>query len=147
MHHNHCASAYRRNNINTASPGRLILMLFDGALRFMNTALTGFEETNVIRKNEVIHNHLLKTQAILGELQASLDHSKDPEFAQRMSDLYDFMRDQLQAANVQKRPDPVHVVIELLGGIRDSWAEMLVRTEAATTDHRGCSTQELVLSA
>ncbi|MGC3991913.1 MAG: flagellar export chaperone FliS [Chthoniobacteraceae bacterium] len=133
MKHKNCALAYRANSINTASPGRLILMLFDGALRFMNTAISGFEDPNVITRNTTIHNNLLKTQAIFCELQASLDPAHDPAFCQRMHDLYDFMRDQLRKANLQKSVEPIGIVIELLTSIRDAWAEMLAQTEVAAS--------------
>jgi len=121
------AQAYRRNAVLSASPGQLILMLFDGALRFMNTAVSGFDEKHPVRRNETIHNNLVKTQAILSELRGSLDLEKGGEFAERMSTLYSFMRTQLRQANLQKDPAPIRVVIELLGAIRQSWAEMLLQ--------------------
>jgi flagellar protein FliS len=121
------AQAYRRNAVLSAGPGQLILMLFDGALRFMNTAISGFDEKHPVRRNEMIHNNLVKTQAILSELRGSLDLEKGGEFAERMSTLYSFMRTQLRQANLQKDPAPIRVVIELLGAIRQSWAEMLLQ--------------------
>jgi flagellar protein FliS len=121
------AQAYRRNAVLSAGPGQLILMLFDGALRFMNTAISGFDEKHPVRRNETIHNNLVKTQAILSELRGSLDLEKGGEFAERMSTLYSFMRTQLRQANLQKDPAPIRVVIELLGAIRQSWAEMLLQ--------------------
>jgi flagellar secretion chaperone FliS len=128
------AQAYRRNAILSAGPGQLILMLFDGALRFMNTAIAGFDETNPVRRNETIHNNLLKTQAILSELRGSLDLAKGGDFAQRMSALYGFMRVQLRQANLQKDQAPIHVVIKLLGDVRQSWAEMLAQNADASED-------------
>ena len=121
------AQAYRRNAVLSAGPGQHILMLFDGALRFMNTAISGFDEKHPVRRNETIHNNLVKTQAILSELRGSLDLEKGGEFAERMSTLYSFMRTQLRQANLQKDPAPIRVVIELLGAIRQSWAEMLLQ--------------------
>jgi flagellar protein FliS len=123
------AHAYRQNSVQTASPGQLILMLFDGALRFMNRALEGFEETQVAARNEAIHINLVKTQAILDELQNSLDHSADGSLARTLADLYDFMRGQLRLANVRKDSAPVRVVVELLSDIRGAWSMMLAQTE------------------
>jgi flagellar protein FliS len=128
------AQAYRRNSILSATPGQLTLMLFDGALRFMNTAIAGFDETNVARRNEMIHNNLVKTQAILNELQCSLDHTQGGDFPGRMSALYSFMRTQLQQANLRKDKAPINVVIELLGSIRDSWAQMLMKGARSGVD-------------
>jgi flagellar protein FliS len=133
MKHANYAQAYRQNSINTASPGRLILMLFDGALRFMHTATLGFEEENSLLRNPVIHTNLMKTQAILHELQASLDFTQDEDFAQRMFDLYDFMRAELRKANLKKDAAPIGIVVNLLGSIRDAWAEMLAQAEVGSS--------------
>jgi len=119
------ARAYRQNSVQTASPGQLILMLFDGALRFMGNALCGFELEDVIERNETVHLNLVKTQAIIDELQSCLDLKAGGEFARGVSDLYDFMRGQLRQANVGKNPKPVTAVMELLGDIRGAWSTMI----------------------
>ena len=126
------AHAYRQNSVQTVSPGQLIQMLFDGALRFMNRALQGFDEPGVIQRNEAVHTNLVKTQAIIDELQASLNHEAGGEFSRTMSNLYDFMRTQLRQANVRKEPAPIRVVVELLGEIRGAWSMMLAQTENQT---------------
>ena len=123
------AHAYRQNSVQTASPGHLILMLFDGALRFMTRALEGFEQTEVIPRNEAVHVNLIKTQAIIDELQTSLNLEAGGEFARTMSALYDFMRDQLRVANIRKDSAPVQIVMKLLGDIRGTWSAMLAQTE------------------
>ncbi|MEA3212884.1 MAG: flagellar secretion chaperone FliS [Chthoniobacter sp.] len=130
MKHVSYAHAYRQNSVQTASPGQLILMLFDGALRFMNRALAGFGENEVTQRNEAVHVNLVKSQAIIGELQASLSHSAGGEFARTMSDLYEFMHAQLRQANLRKVPAPVQVVIELLGELRGAWSAMLAQIES-----------------
>jgi flagellar protein FliS len=128
------AHAYRRNAILSAGPGQLILMLFDGALRFMNMAVAGFDETNPVRRIEMIHNNIVKTQMILDELQGSLDIAKGGDFARRMSALYGFMGGQLRKANLRKDPAPINVVIGMLGGIRQSWADMLMQNAGGSQD-------------
>ena len=72
-----------------------------------------------------IHNNLQKTQAILRELQISLDMQVGGEFPDRMHALYGFMMAQIQQANLKKEIGPIHVVEKLLGDIRDAWAQML----------------------
>lgn len=123
------ANAYRQNTVQTASPGQLILMLFDGALRFMNRALQGFELELAVARIEMVHTNLVKTQAIIDELQASLDHSADGKFARTMSDLYDYMRAELRGANMRKDAAPVRVVIELISEIREAWSAMLAQSD------------------
>jgi flagellar protein FliS len=114
--------------ISTATPGQLILMLYDGALRSTAIAINGFQEPDLARRYEIISNNLVKAQEILRELQVSLDLRVPGGFSQRMWALYDYYIDQLQQANLRKDPEPIRVVERLLGKIRDAWAEMLNRS-------------------
>jgi len=123
------AQAYRQNSVQTASPGNLILMLFDGALRFLNRALDGFEEPAVIPRTEIVHVNLMKTQAIINELQGSLNLDAGGDVARNLSGLYDYMRTQLRQANVRKESDPVRIVRELISELRDAWSAMLQNLE------------------
>jgi flagellar secretion chaperone FliS len=122
------AKSYTAAAIATATPGQLVLMLFDGALRSMAIALNSFDEPNLIRRHELIHNRLVNAHDIILELQTSLDMKVPGEFSQRMWALYDFMMNQLRQANLRKDPAPIRVVEGLLKTIRDAWAEMLERT-------------------
>lgn len=124
------ARNYRTAAVKTATPGQLVLMLFDGALRNLATALAGFAIEGVGPRIEQINNQLLKAQAILRELQTSLDLRAGGEFARTMWALYDFMNDRLLAANLAKDPEPVRVVEKLLGEVRDAWATMLGQKRA-----------------
>jgi flagellar protein FliS len=126
-------NSYRQNSIQTASPGRLILMLFDGALKLMGMAVKGFEEPDFLRRNETIHVNLIKTQAIIDELNQSLDHAKGGDFARNMAGLYEFMHEQLRKANVEKNRTPIEVVMKLLGEIRGAWSAMLEQMEGQTS--------------
>jgi flagellar protein FliS len=128
MRLNQFAKSYQSIAIATATPGQLILILFDGALRFKAIALHGFEEPDLVRRNEQIHNNIVKAQNILIELKASLDLSVPGGFSQRMSSLYDFMIEQLQQANIRKDPEPIRIVERLLREIRNAWAQMLERS-------------------
>jgi flagellar protein FliS len=129
MHIARLAKSYRSVAVTTATPGQLVLMLFDGALRFLSTALHGFAVEAIGARNEQIHNNLLKTQNILRELQASLDLENGGDFAKTMYALYDFMLAELQKANLSKVSEPIVTVERLLREIRDSWAQMLDQTQ------------------
>lgn len=119
------AKSYKSVAVSTATPGQLVLMLFDGALRFMSAAETGFRHDDFSKRNEMIHNNLVKAQDILRELQCSLDMSVAGDFPRRMYALYDFMINQLHQANLKKESAPIATVVRLLGEIRDAWAQML----------------------
>ncbi len=126
----HFAKSYQAVAVTTASPGNLVLMLFDGALRFLHTAKLGFECELISKRNEDIHNNLIKTQRILRELQCSLDMKVGGEFSARMFALYDFMIEELRKANMGKIPEPIDTVSRLLGEIRDAWSQMLQQSQS-----------------
>jgi flagellar protein FliS len=124
------AKSYRSVAVTTASPGQLVLMLYDGALRFLATAARGFECDSLAERFETINNNLLKSQAILRELQTSLDLKAGGEFAQTMWALYDFMMDQLRQANMRKQVEPIQTVEGLILELRGAWSQMLEQTSA-----------------
>jgi flagellar secretion chaperone FliS len=125
------AQAYRATAVLTASPGQLVLMLFDGALKSLAIAQDAFAKPVTDRSRiEVINKHLLKAQVILAELQGGLNMQEGGEFAQTMHRLYDYHMRRLFEANVRKQVAPVNEVERLLREVRDAWAEMLSRRDA-----------------
>lgn len=122
---------YRKTATTTASPGELVLMLYDGALRFMAAAELGFEEEHFARRNEQIHNNILRAQAIITELQATLNMEKGGAFSENLYRLYDFMQNHLSLANREKSPEKIKIVTGFMQDIRDAWAQMLLQQSAS----------------
>lgn len=120
------ARTYRVNAVLTASPGQLVLMLYDGALKALLLAQEAFslpeDQKNRI---EMINTHLLKAQAILSELQGGLNLEAGGEFALTMHRLYDYHNRRLIEANLRKQVAPVIEVERLVRELRDAWAQML----------------------
>jgi len=131
MNYSNLAKNYKSVAVETASPGKLILMLFDGALRFMAIAEQGFEMTNELKRHEVINNNIIKAQNIIAELQGSIDLTVEGEFPQTMYRLYEFVFHQLQAANLKKNVDFIKTSEKIIREIRDAWAQMLLKQEEA----------------
>ncbi|MDP3072415.1 MAG: flagellar export chaperone FliS [Opitutaceae bacterium] len=130
------ARAYRANAVLTASPGQLVLMLYDGALNSLALAREGLEAPGEDpRRIAVISQQLLKAQAILGELQSGLNHEVGGEFARTMHRLYDFHLARLFEANMRKQVAPVIEVERLVRELRDAWAQMLVQQDAPAIEH------------
>lgn len=127
---NKYAKAYRSAAVTTATPGQLVLMLFDGALRFISASLHGFEQEGIAERIEQVNNNSIKAQNILRELQYSLDMKEGGEFSRRMFALYDYMIEQLIRANLSKDPAPMHLVEGMLREVRDAWALMLEQNSA-----------------
>ena len=126
--------SYRQVATKTATPGQLVLMLFDGALRFLDKALVGFDLDDPLDSNLAINNNILKAQEILRELNMSLNMEKGGEFAGTMRRLYNYYDLQLSQSNLRKDPAGVELVIRLLSVIRGAWAEMLTGNSASTVD-------------
>lgn len=122
------ARTYRANSVLTASPGQLVLMLYDGALRSLALAREGFSRPERdTRRIEVINAQLLKAQNIILELQSTLNHEAGGEFARTMDQLYDYYARRLWEANIHKKEEPVIEVERMLRELRDGWAEMLCK--------------------
>lgn len=120
------ARTYRTNAVLTASPGQLVLMLYDGALKALNLAKEAFAlPADDFRRIESINTHLLKAQAILNELQSGLNMEAGGEFARTMHRLYDYHNRRLFEANLRKEIEPVIEVERLVRELRDAWAQML----------------------
>src|SRR5437868_14867104 len=109
------ARTYRANAILTASPGQLVLMLYDGVLKALNQAQEAFgQNPDDPRRIEAINAHLLKAQAIISELQGGLNLEAGGEFARTMHRLYDYHNRRLFEANLKKRVEPVVEVERLV---------------------------------
>jgi len=120
------ARTYRTNAVMTATPGQLVLMLYDGALKFLELAKYAFAQPpETPHRIAEINQHLLKAQAIITELQSGLNLQEGGEFAQTMNRLYSYHNRRLFEANLRKDPAPVAEVERLLREIRNAWAEML----------------------
>jgi flagellar protein FliS len=122
------ARTYRANAVLTASPGQLVLMLYDGALKAMALTREAFtlpEED--LSRIQIINTQLLKAQSILSELQSGLNMDAGGEFARTMYRLYDYHNRRLAEANIRKQVEPVVEVERLVRELRDAWAQMLTQ--------------------
>lgn len=127
------ARTYRANSILTASPGQLVLLLFDAVLNSLAIARKACEEVKTNPRNiEVVNTQLVKAQRIIAELQGTLNLEAGGEFARTMHRLYDYYDRRLMEANLRKEPAPIAEVERLLGEVRNAWADMLHQQEAAT---------------
>jgi flagellar protein FliS len=119
--------SYRKVATQTATPGQLVLMLYDGAIKFLEKALTGFEYDDPLMFNQTINNNILRAQAIIHELNVSLNMQAGGDVASNFRRLYNYFYRRLTEANRTKKREPIDEVISHLRDLRDSWAEMLRR--------------------
>jgi flagellar protein FliS len=121
------AKSYKTQSVQTASPGKLVLMLFDGYLRFTAAAIKSFDEPDFSKRNEGINNNLIRAQNIVTELQSSLDMSVPGDLPGTLYRLYDYCLNNLQQANLNKDRDPIDHSDKVINELRDEWAEMLAQ--------------------
>ncbi len=112
--------AYQSQAVETASPARLVSLLFEGALAQIGQARVAIELGLV----EEAHDRLLKAQAIVTELSASLNMKEGGELATRLAALYDYCTNQLVEANVRKDAEVLDPVVDVLRSLGESWETM-----------------------
>ena len=111
---------YRKQAVNGASPLQLVIMLYDGALRFMEAGRHAIAARDIERQN----TNLQKAQRIISELTSCLDMARGGEVAQNLFALYTFCYNQLVAANVEDRADLVDQAMKIMSELRESWVQL-----------------------
>lgn len=110
---------YQQNAVMTASPQELTLMLYNGCLKFLKLAKIAMEENKFEEKN----TNILKAQAIIQELQLTLN--RDYDISQSMTQLYDYMYQRLIEANLNNDPDMIAEVAGYVATFRDTWKQAM----------------------
>ncbi|MCI7107701.1 MAG: flagellar export chaperone FliS [Agathobacter sp.] len=119
-------AAYGNSKILTASPAELTLMLYDGAIKFVNIAIAATEKKDV----EKAHNNIMKAENIIIEFQSTLDH-KYP-VAKDFDTVYTYLLQRLRDANLKKDKEILEEVLGHLRTMRDTWKEVMVKTANGT---------------
>ena len=111
------SKAYKQASVTTDDQGALILMLYDGAIRFCKTAHLKIEKKDL----EGAHFNLVKAKDIVAELLASLNTESAGEMGNNLRQLYTYIYNRLIDANLQKDNPMIQEVIELLVEVREGW--------------------------
>lgn len=112
---------YQDMKVQTASPAQIMIMLYDGAIRFSLQAKKKIEDRDFEGKGVFIS----KTQAIIDELMNSLDFNIAPELCTNLQQLYIYINERLTHANIKLDPVAMDEVINLLNTLRDGWKQAL----------------------
>ncbi|WP_163526870.1 flagellar export chaperone FliS [Halobacillus ihumii] len=117
--------AYQNNSVETASPGELTLMLYNGCIKFIRSAKKAINEDAIEQKNTSIQ----KAQAIIRELMITMN----PEYAvsQEVLPLYEYMNHRLMEANSQNDSTILDEVEVMVTEFRDTWKEVILQTRRA----------------
>ncbi|MDA7662139.1 flagellar export chaperone FliS [Verrucomicrobia bacterium] len=117
--------SYKTISLETAPPGQLVLMLFDGAIKFLERAKLGFGIEDPVEMNETVHNNITQAQDIINELNSTLNMDQGGEVAVVLRDLYVYMENKLFESNIRKEIEGVQEVIDRLSTVQAGWSEML----------------------
>lgn len=112
-------SQYRETQIMTASQGRLVVMLYEGALRFIDNALAGIEAG----KLDQVNSALLRAQDIITELALSINFDAG-DLASKLYNLYMYFNKSLLEANIRKDVDQMREVRSMLESMLDAWRQI-----------------------
>lgn len=111
---------YQKNAVNGASPLQLVIMLYDGALRFFETSKAMMLQKDIDKQN----HYFKKAQAIVMELMSCLDMDKGGDVSTNLLSLYNYILQQSVEANLTDDPVKVDECIRILSELRGSWVEI-----------------------
>jgi flagellar protein FliS len=117
---------YIKQEVEGATKGKLVLLLYDGAIKFMRIAVKAIDDKNI----QDSHNNIMKAQNIIYELMSTLNMDAG-DISKNLLRLYDFMVWQLIEANREKSKDKVESVIKLMSNLREAWREVVQKEEGA----------------
>lgn len=112
--------AYQTNSVNTANPGELTLMLYNGALKFLKQSKASIAE----KKWEKANEYNMRVQNIVGELMITLDENYP--VAKQMLSLYEYVQSRLIEANIKKEISILDEIEGLLTQFRDTWKQAMI---------------------
>lgn len=110
---------YKQNTVFTATPEELTLMLYDGAIKFMNIAKYSIENKQI----QKAHEALIRAQDIIIELNASLNMNYD--VSKNLRSLYNFVMDKLIDANIAKDEKNIEDALDIVTDLRETWKEAM----------------------
>jgi len=112
------ASFYKRREIQTASPGKIVVMLYDGALKNLNIAEDAYQNKDYEQKSRA----LTKVSDIVTELMGSLNFEKGGEIADRLQTLYVYVLQKIVDADINKNMQAIQESRKILSELRDAFA-------------------------
>jgi len=112
--------AYKDMEILTANQGKLIVMLYEGAIRFLRNAVDNMNHNTY----DIVNTNIIKAQDIVTELMLSLNMEEGGEIAQNLFNLYAYMKKRLLEGNISKDAAVLEEVVQLLEKLRGAWDEV-----------------------
>lgn len=113
---------YQQTQVQTASPEKLLIMLYDGAIQFLNKARMAMQNKDI----EGTHNNILGAQRIISEFMNTLNLEAGGEVAQNLYNLYEYLHYRLVQANIKKDVEMVDEVLVHLKDLKQTWEQAII---------------------
>ena len=117
-------AAYQNTAVKTASQGKLVVMLYETAIKHLSAATKCFDAGSgkvPPGSIEEYSNHIMKAQEVINELQVSLDMDKGGQIAQNLMSLYVYFNRELMDANIAKDKKKLEFVLNMLSQLLEAW--------------------------
>ena len=114
------AATYRRNAVLTASPEKLIQLLYEGAIRHLERSHSALEDPSTTH-SAAVGESLSKAIGIVGELRTALDHKAGGEVSVNLDRLYEFVLERMSEANIGRTPKPLEAALQILRTLKEGW--------------------------
>ena len=123
MAYQNAYAAYQKTNVNTASQGRLVVLLYEGAVKHLKAALNLFDSNNKLKPGDIeqFGIHLHKTQAIITELQVSLDMEKGGDISRNLMSLYVYFNEELMDATISHKKEKIEFILNKVDELAGAW--------------------------
>jgi flagellar protein FliS len=127
---------YKQTEISTANQGKLIVLLYDGAIKFLNIAIENLDP----KTYDIVNTNIIKAQDIITELLLSLNLKDGGEISNNLFNLYMYFKKRLLEANIHKDPEMIKEILGLMKSLRDSWEKISSKeskTDKKAVDSKG----------
>ena len=119
---NQYVKQYQKSSIETASREQILIILYDGAIQFLNKARVAMENKDF----EAINNNLIGAQNIIQEFINSMDREVAPQLAENLISLYEYFIRRLIQANMKRQIEPIDEVLKYMKSLKATWEEAII---------------------
>ena len=123
---------YKQTSVLSASREQILLMLYEGAIKFTKLAIQAIENNQIAERGQ----NIIRAFDIILELQATLDHKVGGELAGQLEQLYVFMMDQYTKANIKGDPEPLRANLKVLENLYEGWKGAIDKIKK-DNEHKG----------
>lgn len=125
MNSKHAYNKYKQTAVQSASREKILLMLYEGAIKFTKLAIVAADQKNISERA----TNVMRVYDIVTELNNTLDHKVGGEISKNLEQLYTFLTDQLAKANMNADPAPLKSVLKILEILYDGWVKAVEQTK------------------